>query len=144
MRVAPGDAKRNGFEPTHQAEPRPGVVASGQVAARVGAVPRGTAALSRLREPNACMLRLMVVRRPVALLALLPLLAACGGSMGSRGTAESRAAPPSSVTPSVTTQAPRSVRTGPVEPDGAAASCVEGYSPRTLKNRDFAFDGTIV
>ena len=32
---------------------------------------------------------------------------------------------------------------GPL-PDGGAASCVEPYSLETLRNRDFAFDGTVV
>ncbi len=32
---------------------------------------------------------------------------------------------------------------GPL-PDGGAASCVESYSPETLRNRDFAFDGIVV
>lgn len=34
-------------------------------------------------------------------------------------------------------------RGGPL-PDGGAASCVASYSPETLQNRDFAFDGTVV
>ena len=39
---------------------------------------------------------------------------------------------------------PSTPRTGPVEDKGSAASCVEGYSTETLRNRAFAFDGTIV
>lgn len=32
---------------------------------------------------------------------------------------------------------------GPL-PDGGAVSCVESYSPETLQNRDFAFDGVVI
>lgn len=90
------------------------------------------------------MLRLMVVKRLLALLALLPLLAACGGPGGAGEADDSIAAPASASTSAVRTPKPAVTRTGPLEDKGSAASCVEGYSPATLRNRDFAFDGTIV
>ena len=34
-------------------------------------------------------------------------------------------------------------RSGPIAEDGAAATCVETYSPTTLANKAFAFDGTV-
>jgi hypothetical protein len=89
------------------------------------------------------MLRLMVVKR-LLLLAVVPLLAACGGALG-EGTADSRPAVRTSASPSpASSPVTLAARTGPVEAQSSAASCVEGYSPTTLRHRAFAFDGTVV
>jgi hypothetical protein len=89
------------------------------------------------------MLRLMVVKRLLSLLALMPLLAGCGGGADE---ADNTLAAPASASASPVSSPPRTavVRTGPVEDKLSAASCVEGYTPATLPNRAFAFDGTVL
>jgi hypothetical protein len=91
------------------------------------------------------MLRLMVVKRLLAVMAMAPLLAGCGGQ-DSADQADDRLAAPASPLPSASSATPRTevVRTGPVEDKLSAASCVEGYTSATLRNRAFAFDGTVL
>jgi hypothetical protein len=86
------------------------------------------------------MLRLMVVKRMAALLVLPVLLVGCADSGRVQNLAE---AEPTATSSSTTTLAVPT-RTGPLGDNGAAASCVEGYNIKTIGNRAFAFDGTIV
>lgn len=76
--------------------------------------------------------------RFVVPLLLAVLLAGCSTSDGAERTAAPRAA-----SPEAAAQEPEG-RTGPLEVGGAVASCAEGYNAKTIDNRAFAFDGTIV
>lgn len=85
------------------------------------------------------MLRPTAVKRVAVPLACAVLLAGCGGGVEAPE-------PAAAVTPG-----PRSTplqetpsRTGPLEDQSVAASCVESYSASTIGNRAFAFDGTVV
>ena len=89
------------------------------------------------------MLRLMLVKRLLSVLAMVSLLASCGGA-GDEGEADDGLVASAPVSPPSEPSPSAGARTGPVEDKNSAASCVEGYSPTTLRNRAFAFDGTIV
>jgi hypothetical protein len=75
------------------------------------------------------------------LLSLGLILTACS-SGGSESTASRQSADEAAVASAGSEPASES-EGGPL-PDGGAASCVESYSPETLQNRDFAFDGIVV
>lgn len=84
------------------------------------------------------MLRLMVVKRLAALLVLPALLVGCAAS----GPVQVAADEAPTATSSSTTPMP--TRTGPLGDNGSTASCAESYNIKSIGNRAFAFDGTIV
>ena len=90
------------------------------------------------------MLRLIVVKPLLSLLVVVPLLAACGGGVSSVETDEARAAATAPPASPASTPAGVPARIGPLEDRSSAASCVEAYSSLTLRNRDFALDGTVI
>lgn len=68
------------------------------------------------------------------------ILSACGS-----GESESTESPQSvDATAGETASSARAGNESGPLPDGGAASCIESYSLETLRNRDFAFDGTVV
>ena len=71
-----------------------------------------------------------------ALLALPITLSACGD------TPAAQPGPSAASTPSAASAAPAAVRTGPL-PDSATASCAFAYAPEAVRERAFAFDGTV-
>jgi hypothetical protein len=62
--------------------------------------------------------------------------------LGGVGPSDSPAVPPSAE-PSITDSPPAAGPTGPL-PDSGLASCAFEYSPQTLAERAFAFDGTVI
>lgn len=74
------------------------------------------------------------------LLGLALILTACGGDAES--TASRQSSDGSPVASAGSEPAPDN-EGGPL-PDGGAVSCVESYSPETLQNRAFAFDGIVI
>lgn len=89
--------------------------------------------------------RLTAATAGVALVVVVVATAALAGP-GLGGKASEQLAPiaaPSTDTPRSPEASAWDGRTGPLVEDGVAASCVETYSPTTLVNRSFAFDGTV-
>ena len=86
------------------------------------------------------LLRLVIVTRLAVLLALPALLVGCAASGPDQVSAD---AVPTAASSSATTT-PVPARTGPLGEDGSAASCSESYDIKSIGNRAFAFDGTIV
>lgn len=102
-----------------------------------------TAGIALPCEPIAPVLRLMAVRTLAVTLVLASALCGCG-SGGRADLADDVPGSSAHASPEPGSAQPTSSRTGPVLDGGASASCVESYSVKTIGNRAFAFDGTVV
>ena len=85
----------------------------------------------------------MAVKSLAVALVLASTLAGCG-SEGGADLARDLPGSSAHASPESSSAQPSPSRTGSVGDGGATASCVESYTVKTIGNRAFAFDGTVV